>query len=152
MAKRLCDFEKENMRDVVKFIKDEGHAGAVDLVETSAVDFFMDKTAWEDAKESLELMEKAGGNMDGIQKLEKEDADKVSNVNGTSDSPEAQSLVSNLFLAALPCRTPFWSRLLPSLQPLASQVGSSNTGSSRLPGPSTFHAHTGPQGFCQQDR
>ncbi|KAF5700703.1 FAD dependent oxidoreductase [Fusarium globosum] len=55
-AKKLSNFEQENMIEFIKFIKDNEWAGDVDLVEATA------------------LLEQAGGNLEGFKKFGEQDA------------------------------------------------------------------------------
>ncbi|KAF4956240.1 hypothetical protein FSARC_11639 [Fusarium sarcochroum] len=71
VAKSLCRFELDNMRESVKFIKEQGLAGAISLVETKSVDFFMTQRAWDDAKESLKLYAEADGGLSEIKAYDK---------------------------------------------------------------------------------
>ncbi|KAH6957812.1 FAD dependent oxidoreductase [Ilyonectria sp. MPI-CAGE-AT-0026] len=66
MAKMLCRYELENMKESAQFIIDHGLDDAVDLVKTHAVDIFMDEKAWEDAQHSLKLYREAGGDLSEI--------------------------------------------------------------------------------------
>ncbi|KAH7125800.1 FAD dependent oxidoreductase [Dactylonectria macrodidyma] len=75
VAKSLCRFELDNMRESVKFITEQGLAETVDLVETKSVDFFMTQKAWVDAQESLKLYSKANGDLREIEAYDKAEAE-----------------------------------------------------------------------------
>lgn len=65
------------MLECVEFIKDQDLADAIDLVETRAVDFFMNEESWLDANDSLKHYKEAGGDLAGIVAHGKEEADLV---------------------------------------------------------------------------
>lgn len=65
------------MKDCVEFIREQGLADAIDLVETRSVDFFMNDESWQDAKVSLRRYKEAGGHLGGIEVHEKHEADQV---------------------------------------------------------------------------
>ncbi|KAF5228925.1 hypothetical protein FAUST_10724 [Fusarium austroamericanum] len=63
----LCRFEMENMKEFVKFIREQGLAEAIDLVETRSVDFFMNAQSWSEAQESIKLYKEAAGDLPDIE-------------------------------------------------------------------------------------
>lgn len=77
MAKSLCRFELDNMRESIKLITQQGLGEAVDLVQTQSVDFFMTSKAWDDAQKSLKLYAEAGGDLTEIKAYDKVEAEKV---------------------------------------------------------------------------
>ncbi|UPL02388.1 hypothetical protein LCI18_013322 [Fusarium solani-melongenae] len=76
VAKSLCRFELDNMRESIKLITQQGLGEAVDLVQTQSVDFFMASKAWDDAQKSLELYAEAGGDLTEIKAYDKVEAEK----------------------------------------------------------------------------
>ncbi|KAF5598367.1 FAD dependent oxidoreductase [Fusarium pseudocircinatum] len=81
-AESLCRFELDNMKESVSFIEQQGLAGAVDLVETHSVDFFMTQKAWDDAQESLKLYAEAGGDLSEIKAFDKAEAEEKYRASG----------------------------------------------------------------------
>ncbi|KFA45977.1 hypothetical protein S40293_09208 [Stachybotrys chartarum IBT 40293] len=77
MAKKMCQFEIDNRKETIRFIKEQNLVSAAELIETRAVDFFMDKEAWKVAKHSLARYTAAGGDFNDIMTHDQPNAEKV---------------------------------------------------------------------------
>lgn len=65
------------MRASVAFIREQGLENECDLVETRAVDFFMNPESWKSASESLAAYAKAGGQVGEITAHDRDEAEQV---------------------------------------------------------------------------
>lgn len=80
---------------MVKFIQDEGLDKHVYLIQTKAVDIFMNENAWHSAQRFIEMYTAAGGVWDQISVFGKEDAYKVSTSIAISSSPPSDQEVTS---------------------------------------------------------
>lgn len=77
VAKIQCRFEMENLIETVSFIKEQGLADEVDLIETRATDVYMNKKAWEAALDSYQNLRRAAGEQPHIRVLSGIEAQQV---------------------------------------------------------------------------
>lgn len=66
VARQQCTFELANVYELSKFIREQGLAEAVDLVETRSFDAFMAKGGLQKAKASYSAFKEAGGDVSQI--------------------------------------------------------------------------------------
>lgn len=77
-ARKLNSFELANLKEFVRFIKDNNLADEVDLVETRAVDVFLDNSTWAEALSSYESLQATGAHVDHIKAFNSEEVESVS--------------------------------------------------------------------------
>lgn len=111
MAKMLCRYELENMKESAQFIIDQGLDKTVDLVKTHAVDVFMDKKASEDAQHSLKLYLEAGGDLSEITVYDKAQSEQVS----AQQTAVEVDLLTNRRFAEIPIQRSPWCSIVPSM-------------------------------------
>jgi hypothetical protein len=77
IARQQCEFERANQEDLSAFIKDQGLADIVDLINYRSADCFMTEETWERGLASYQGFSKVGGIVKDINILTAEEAREV---------------------------------------------------------------------------
>lgn len=77
IARQQCEYERANQEDLSSFIKAQGLADVVDLIDYRSADCYMTEETWERGLASYQGFSKVGGNVKDINVLTADEAREV---------------------------------------------------------------------------